>query len=607
MKRAAIISNNFYILKSIFKISPSRFMVNFVNILVGLFQLLFVNIYLIKLIFDSIVNLSPFDTITRYLIILGISYVLIYSFNYWFSNVYIPRSNMIIRRAFQKKLLEKAKSIDLSCYDAPEFYDKYIWVMNDADNRAIKVMNTCFSFVKIVFTITGIFSLAVALEPMIIAFCLVYTCLSLYLNKQYVKVSYDYEKNSITMKRQIDYLKRTFYLPEYAKEIRLFNISNVLMGLYDKVITQYSKIINVFGRKVTLLKSGTYASELLFGRFLPFLYIALKAIIYKTYTVGTLSALVNIILSLKSNIQGIIDIIPQLHQHSMYIENYKKFISMEPKIRENHEGLEPLKGANGIELRNVSFRYDKNSDYILKNINMKIKPGEKIAIVGHNGAGKTTLIKLIMRLYLPDEGEIILDGREAGEYKLSSYRNRFGIVFQDFQLYAASVSENVIMDECTYSEEECDKVNKALKSSGMYERIYNGNDNDNSPLRTSITKEFDKDGFVFSGGQAQKIAIARVFARDCGVVVLDEPSSALDPISEYEMHKNMLEAARNKTVILISHRLSTTKDADRIYYLENGMILEEGSHDELMSLGGKYAQMFNLQAEKYKRSSVTYA
>jgi ATP-binding cassette subfamily B protein len=217
---------------------------------------------------------------------------------------------------------------------------------------------------------------------------------------------------------------------------------------------------------------------------------------------------------------------------------------------------------------------------------MRIKAGEKIALVGHNGAGKTTLVKLLLRFYDPDSGELYFNGKNIKDYNLESYRNLFGTVFQDFQIYSFSAMENILMDR------SCDEYRKDVKE--ILELIKVSVDPDNA-----LSKEFDKEGIVLSGGQSQKIAIARALIQDSPVLILDEPSSSLDPISEYEMNQYLFELAKDKTVIFISHRLSTTVMADRIYLLENGEIIEVGSHSELLNRNGKYADMFHKQAEKY--------
>lgn len=230
----------------------------------------------------------------------------------------------------------------------------------------------------------------------------------------------------------------------------------------------------------------------------------------------------------------------------------------------------------------------------MKNINFSIHPGEKIAIVGYNGAGKTTLTKLLMRLYDVTDGEILLDSINIKEYSIKDYRDYFGAVFQDYKLFAGTVSENVMMDIVKKSDVPI--VLDSLNQSGFSEKL------NSFPQKeeTMLTREFDKKGTGLSGSEAQKVAIARVFAKNCKIVVLDEPSSALDPISEYNLYHSMLNAAKEKSVVFVSQRLSTTRIADKIYMFEKGEIIERGSHDELMELNGKYAQMFNLQAEKYR-------
>lgn len=226
---------------------------------------------------------------------------------------------------------------------------------------------------------------------------------------------------------------------------------------------------------------------------------------------------------------------------------------------------------------------------------MKINPCGKIAIVGYNGAGKTTLIKLIMRLYDPDEGEILFDGVNIKEYNVEEYRQKIGTIFQDFRIFAATVRENVLLDFTDGSDEE--KIGNALKKSGFEKKLLTLSDG----LDTNLTAEFEENGVTLSGGEGQKLAIARVFYKDARLIILDEPSSALDPIAEYHLNNSMLTAAENKSVVFISHRLSTTRIADHIYMLENGRITEEGSHEELLRYGGN-----TRKCGKFNRDSMLY-
>ncbi len=243
----------------------------------------------------------------------------------------------------------------------------------------------------------------------------------------------------------------------------------------------------------------------------------------------------------------------------------------------------------------MTFRYNEKADPVISDISLRVKRGEKIAIVGYNGAGKTTLIKLLMRLYDPAQGRIVYHGKDIREFNPKEYRHRIGVVFQDYQLYAASLGENVVMKEAQSRVAE-DEVVSALEKAGFGERFRT------LPLglETQVTAEFDKDGINFSGGESQKIAISRAFYKDADILIMDEPSSALDPIAEYELNKAMESAAKGKTVFYISHRLSTTRDADRIILLENGRIEEEGTHESLLAMNGKYAQMWKVQAGRYQ-------
>jgi ATP-binding cassette subfamily B protein len=229
---------------------------------------------------------------------------------------------------------------------------------------------------------------------------------------------------------------------------------------------------------------------------------------------------------------------------------------------------------------------------------MSLKKGEKIAIVGYNGAGKTTLIKLLMRLYDPSDGQVLMNGKDIREYNLEEYKSRIGTVFQDYKMFSATIAENVVNGEYD-PENDRETVIKALDAAGFGEKLSeleNGID-------TMLTREFDEKGTNLSGGEQQKVAIARVFAKPFELIIMDEPSSALDPIAEYNLNQAILQYAADKTVIFISHRLSTTRMADRIYMFDSGVLSEYGSHEELMELNGKYAEMFNLQAENYRKKS----
>ena len=271
------------------------------------------------------------------------------------------------------------------------------------------------------------------------------------------------------------------------------------------------------------------------------------------------------------------------------IEKYREFLKCEGKIKDGKQSA-LISQPKTIEIKNLSFTYPGNNEPTLNNINLTVKPYEKIALVGYNGAGKTTLTNLLLRLYDATEGEILIDGEDIRNCTVKSHRNRFSAVFQDFQIFSCSVAENVALDV----DPDKEKVCEALGHSGFTKELKDGTD-------TEVLREFNDSGIMMSGGEAQKVAIARAFYKNCPYVILDEPSANLDPVAEYNLNQAMLEAAKDKTVIFISHRLSTTINADKIYVMENGRIIESGSHAELMEKDSAYAYMFNLQAEKYRK------
>ena len=295
-------------------------------------------------------------------------------------------------------------------------------------------------------------------------------------------------------------------------------------------------------------------------------------------------ALFNATKSLHGNIVGIAEQVPQLITDTLYIERMRKFLKYEPVIKGG--SLPAPETPCAIEFKNVSFAYDNAP--VLQNVSLNINPGEKIAIVGYNGAGKTTLVKLLMRLYDPTNGEILLGGVNIKEYELAGYRRKIGAVFQDYQIFAATLYDNVVMDTVEGQQES---VRAALAKSGFADSL---------PLETPLMREFMDNGVNLSGGESQKVAIARTFFKSADYMIFDEPSSALDPISEYNIYNAMRDVSVGKTVVFISHRLSSTKMADKIYMFERGKIIEAADHDTLMGNNGKYAEMFKMQAEKYR-------
>ena len=426
--------------------------------------------------------------------------------------------------------------------------------------------------------------------------------MSFVFNQMYNKQNYLVRVESIPYSRKRDYVKRIFYLNDYAKEIRLNpGVSDILFKRFEEANDEVYMVEKKHTKKKFLFGFlSRYVSNAMLGDVIYISYLVYQAAVCKTLSFSTVAILYNSIGRMKNGMRIFTDVYPFACETSLYVSKIRKFLNYEPNIV-SERNLIPSQKAKEIELKDVSFGYGADSDMILKNLNLHMKPGEKIALVGYNGAGKTTFVKLLMRLYDVKSGSILADGIDIRDYNVKQYRNTIGTVFQDFQIFAGNVRENVILDvannkDFSNSGYEYDtNIRQALSDSGLLKRV----DRLKNGLDTELTTEFSKDGVNLSGGESQKLAIARVFYKDVGLMILDEPSSALDPIAEYQLNHAMLEATKDKTVVFISHRLSTTRLADRIVMLENGCIVEQGSHEELLTKNGKYAEMWRVQAGAY--------
>ena len=325
-------------------------------------------------------------------------------------------------------------------------------------------------------------------------------------------------------------------------------------------------------------------SEILISIYLVYL------IVQGNISIGDFASMLTATGMLKSNMGEFFDLITRSNELSIYADKIKQFYELPSTIENSIDGKQPNENAFSVEFNNVNFKYN-NSEFELKNINIKINPGEKIAIVGENGVGKTTLTKLLLRLYDPDSGEIKIDNTKISDYDVNKLRYKTGIAFQKPLIYAIPLSENMQL----YNEATPEILRNLLDKLHLISIL----EKNNATLSTELTKEFDKSGIILSVGEAQKVGLSRIMFGDYGLLILDEPSSALDPIAEYELTKMIFDQANKTTTIMIAHRLSTIRNADRIFLIGNGEIIEQGNHDELMNLKGRYYSMFTKQAENY--------
>lgn len=589
-----ILSNNLFMLKILWKGSPVYTIALIIEAIRHDGMVFLEHAYSINFVLEAVEFQRPFSVVLSFLALLlflmALSGLYTNFFQHYIEVKYLPR----IQQELKLQLYEKAKELDLACYDDPDYYNEFVLAVSEAEQsieRASKLLRMLFSGVTI-FICYGLFFFAMDITSIlfVIATYILRTIFKGMSNK--LKFSIRLKENVLERKR--NYVQRVFYLNEYAKELRLnkqasarlhekFEENNKELWMLQKSVAKKRLFIEALANYI----STDFIMDVLYISYLVYKAAVLGAISYSNVVV-----LYNSAGSLRRGLSTLTDIFPQASELSLYVEKIRTFLVYEKKII-SEQDLPVPNVPKKIELKNVSFAYNDHSSNIINHLSMTIRPYQKIALVGYNGAGKTTLTKLLMRLYDAKEGTITLDDVDIKNYNVEAYRDSIGAVFQDYKLYAATVRENVIMDHKEYGDEE--KIYHSLEKSGFRDKL----ETLPAGIDSRLTREFDEDGVDLSGGESQKLAVARGFYKDTSLIILDEPSSALDPIAEYNLNRFMFEAARDKTVIFISHRLSTTRKADRIYMMEQGQIIEEGTHEELLNMNGKYAAMWNAQALKY--------
>ncbi len=551
------------------------------------------NILFLKVLLSIIDGDADFKTYFTYLLLFFGVYFSVNVISAFATRERLVATKIVLKK-LNNKIFEKATQLDVSCYENPDFYDKY--------QRATLVLSSgyydllCWDVAAIVGGIIALICVigtVTVINPMYLLFLLPVT-LVFAIEVLKSKAVYKRDLEMTTNNRIKAYIQRTMFLKEYSKDMRTSNIFAVLIKRFKLAIDSNIVILKKYGIKLFLYSMISS----LFSDFIPIIgtyaFAGYQFIYTNALSISSFSVVLSSINSVRDSTMSIAEGFDEMTQMALFFQNLRDFFEYEPKIT---DGGKDAGEFESIEFKNVSFKYPDTSKIILKNVSFKINKGETIAIVGVNGAGKSTLVKLLLRFYDADEGEILYNGVNVKEYNVQSLRGAFATVFQDYKNFAVSVNENIICHEC--SDEEKALAEKALRQSGVWDKIQSlpkGAD-------TALTREFEIDGAGLSGGENQKVSAARLFARDFEIAILDEPSSALDPIAEYKMYENLIEVTKNKTVIYISHRLSSAVLSDRIFVLGDGTILESGSHQELMEQNGEYSKMFTLQASSYKGES----
>lgn len=593
-QKVPVLENVIYAFKLIWRADKLLFIGYLMqNIARSIFDVLIQNVLFLKVLLTVIEGERDFGIYVKYLFMFaGAS--LVSKLIQWIGCSFEKFSTKRVLKRLNNMVFEKAGELDVSCYENPEFYNKYQRAVNVMEYGYFDILcydlsyiaGSLLSFAFVVGTISFINPIYLLfLLPAVFVFAV-----EIYKSR----CVYQRDMKMTTNNRIKAYIQRTVFLKEYSKDMRTSNIFAVLMKRFDAAVKSNIIILRQYGVKLFLY---SMLSSLL-NEFIPIIgtyaAAAYQFSVKGNMTVSGFSVILSSVNFVRNSAMDIAECFDELSQMAMYFQNLKEFFAYEPKVI---SGKKQADVFESLELKNVSFRYPSAEKNSINNLSLKINRGETVAVVGINGAGKSTLVKLLLRFYDVSDGEILYNGVNIKEYEINSLRGRFATVFQDYKNFALSVYENVMCQRCSDKDKELAK--NALIKSGVWDKISsleNGGD-------TLLSREFDEKGAGLSGGENQKVSTARLFAKEFDIAILDEPSSALDPIAEYGMYENLVSATRDKTVMYISHRLSSAVLSDKIYVLGSGRLIESGTHTELMAAGGEYAKMFELQSKSYREEA----
>lgn len=598
--KTSVIRNNLYYLRLIWKINPLSILIHVIVNILEYGVWVFYSVVFMQYLFGNENKLRSLEETITFVLLALIGHILFRTFYNWYWTIYNSKSYIRLRYGINTKLFEKVQSVDISCFENVEFYNTYTKAATEASDRAQSVIENCSkvicSFIASIYVVVTM----TIITPWSLLFVTLPLFANLYLGKKIGKISFKENSETTEAIRRVNYVDRLIYFKKYAGELRLTNIYNVLEEMFKKATGDIVRI----KRKYTPKYSFVNAIKLFLtyvlgyeGMWFCTAVLSLNEII----TISQAIVLINAINSVSWMINDFEKGAFEMSKNAFFITNLQDFLNFTPKIDENRYGLEVPEKVETIEFKNVSFKYSGQKKMALENVNLIMQKGIHYALVGINGSGKSTLIKLIMRFYDPVDGEILLNGINIKEFNINKYRDLIGVAFQDFALFSSTVGENVLLREL---QNELDRkiVINALKDSDIYDKVATLE----KGIDTILTKEFDNNGIELSGGEKQKIAIARAFVKNSPIVILDEPSSALDPIAEYKMFQTIkhLCDGKNKLSIIVSHRLSSAAMCDKLFVFEKGVLKEEGTHTELLRNNGIYADMFLKQARSYTAGEV---
>lgn len=585
------IKNAWYAVTLGASISKSIVVHSFFLWLIGHTEWVFFDGIFMRKIVEALDKGVGFQPIFLFIVISGCFFCACSIYSNYVENVVYPLETNRLFGGIYKKLYAKAKNVELKCYEDADFYNRYTMAMDGAEEKITAIIRGVFGTVIGAVSAVVVFWFMYEIDHYAILFIISPLIGNFVFGNLKNKVEFKSYQAQAPNEKVLNYVSRMMYLPDGAKEIRLSNVFGLLKKQYRDATDRSVKV----AKKYAFANANydfwriTFTFTVIFEGVL--LYAIYRKQVTGSITLAQLTIMTSLMVAMTWILIRVFENIMEILKHGMFINNFRSFLNYQEAIPEDQDGDMPDKEFGSLEFRNVSFSYKEEET--IKDLSFVITKGQTAALVGHNGAGKTTIIKLLLRLYDPTSGTIFYNGKDIREYNLKAYRELFATTFQDFQMFGMTVKENVLMGRHYENEEEL--VISALKKAGVYDKVMTLD----GGLDAVMTKEFDEGGVVLSGGESQKLAVARTFVKDAPMKIFDEPSSALDPIAEYELFRNIMKEGTDHTMLFISHRLSSVKNCDKVFMLEKGRLIEEGTHEQLIAANGSYAQMYKKQAMNY--------
>lgn len=587
-----IVYNNAYAARLAMAISKKRVICSVIKRLLEYLLWVFYSAFFVRFILDAIEQEKPIQEILLAILLIGGGSLVLELFLYYCDNVLFPCWNIGIYHQLYKKVYQKAENVEIACYENRNFYNKFSQALDDMGNQLCQCIDNMSTVISgILGGILACYTM-VEIDPFTIVFLAAPLLGNFFFAPKMNRIFYERYQDGVPYERKLNYINRIMYLKEFAKEFRLSHMYHVVKKQYDQATEGKAGIWKKYFNKAFPLGMLQYFFSyiVIFEGIL--LYGAYQAIVpaVPRITFSQMAVLTSVMVTASWVWVQVINAVNRSTESSLLVANLREFLEYEEKIPEDMDGVIPTDEINSIEFCHVSFSYGDEAS-VLRDVSFSVKKGESLVLVGHNGAGKSTVIKLLLRLYEPTEGVIRVNNRDIREYQLAAYRSLFACAFQDGALMPGTVRYNVLMGRDGSDTE----VVQALQKAGINEKIQKLPQGIDTPL----SKEFDEQGSLLSGGECQKLLVARAFAASSPVLVFDEPSSALDPIAENDLFSRILDETKGRTRILISHRLSCVKRAGTVLLFEEGKKVEEGTHESLMKREGKYAAMYRVQERNY--------